>query len=180
MKTSRHAFVLTLLGLGLLRAATVPAENDINGKNVFTFYRSFERLTKKPRRVQPSIAMLCTTPTAEAKEAIKRATGPHHEALVHFYANPPGQRRQRNDPFPVGAVLIKEKVGDEEGQQAYAVGGMRKREAGFDPGNGDWEYFYATLSGAFSIGKLANCIACHSRARSTDYAFGAWLPPKRS
>jgi hypothetical protein len=163
-------------------AATSPTESEITEKNVFAFYRTFERLTKQPRRVQPSIATLCTTPTAQAIEAVKNATGLHHEALVHIYANALATeaRTTKADSFafPAGAVIIKEKLGLDDA--VIAVGGMRKRSAGFDPANGDWEYFYATRLGAFSIGKLANCTACHSRAKETDYVFRRIAIPKQA
>ena len=44
--------------------------------------------------------------------------------------------------------------------QAYAV--MVKREAGYDPGGGDWEYAYVSLASRreASHGRLAECAGC--------------------
>ncbi len=160
-----------LVGCALCALAAVPDRTAITVENAFTFYRSFERLTKVPRRVQPSVAEMCMTPSPEAIARVKAATGPHGEALVHFYANTEGAalRAKATDPFPVGAVIVKEKL-DTDGR-AHAIGGMRKRPAGFDPANGDWEYFYATRSGSFTLGKLANCAACHAQTKATDYVY---------
>jgi hypothetical protein len=64
------------------------------------------------------------------------------------------------------------------------IGGMVKRQPGYDPEHGDWEYFYVELAselpkrrpikGRSATGRLANCIDCHSYTAETDYVFGTW------
>jgi hypothetical protein len=76
---------------------------------------------------------------------------------------------QKLDAFPAGAIIVKEKLGND--RSAAAVGGMIKRDAGFDPANGDWEYFYVAKPGGFSTGHLQNCIECHARTKQTDYVY---------
>jgi len=166
--------LLAVLAIGL--RSDEPAGRIAEG-NVSTFYKSFTRVTPIARKVMPSIAMLCTTPTAAARERIRQQAGPHHEALVHFYLNAVAlQRADKKQPFAPGAIVIKEKIG--ESVPVAAVGGMRKREPGYDPENGDWEYFYSSRSGGFESGKIQSCIACHRRQKATDYVFGHWPTPK--
>jgi hypothetical protein len=164
------SLIVALLG-GAFALAAVQPPSPITAETAFTFYQKFERITKVPRLVSPAIATLCITPTPDRIAAIKEATGPHHEARVHFYANAEAAalRSKATDPFPVGAIIVKEKLGLDD--SAIALGGMRKQAPGFDPQNGDWEYFYATRRGEFTSGKLANCIACHARAKETDRVF---------
>jgi hypothetical protein len=71
---------------------------------------------------------------------------------------------------------VKEKIAGDG--SAFAVGGMIKRSKGYDDGNGDWEYFYAAKTGAFSTGRLQNCITCHRQTKTNDYVFSVWEPFK--
>lgn len=89
--------------------------------------------------------------------------------------------------YPIGGVIVKEKrVGffsdpeHEDELNSYGsdqfdgVGGMIKREPGFDPEHGDWEYFYFEDASKITRGKIQSCIECHAMARETDFVFGAW------
>ena len=67
---------------------------------------------------------------------------------------------------------MKEKLGEDGA--LTGVGGMIKRTAGFDPKNGDWEYFYSDKVEGFSIGRLQKCAGCHDLVKHTDYVFGGW------
>ena len=71
--------------------------------------------------------------------------------------------------FPAGSVIVKEKVNDNG--KVTGVGGMIKRPAGFDPTNGDWEYFYSDPQAGFTMGKIKNCAECHADAKAKDYVF---------
>lgn len=166
--------VIAMLGLGAAVAPKVPESVIVEG-NAFTFYRGFERLTKEPYHVQPSLAAMCIRPvTAEMVEALKREQGPHFEAKIFIYANTPlAARAQVTESSAVGTVIVKEKLG--AGNEVLAIGGMRKREPGYDPAHGDWEYFYGGKRGGFEIGKLDNCAACHDRAATTDRVYLARL-----
>ena len=49
---------------------------------------------------------------------------------------------------------------------------MVKREGGYDPENGDWEYLMTTATKAVRMqGNLGMCIGCHSAAYDSDYVF---------
>lgn len=83
---------------------------------------------------------------------------------------------------PVGTVSIKTADPDNDGTvDAHVV--MIKREAGYDPDHGDWEYQMRAPGGAILDdengqpiqGALELCISCHSAAAATDYLAGTSL-----
>jgi hypothetical protein len=152
--------------------------------NARTFYLQYARLTKEPHRVAlggPAGSVLCRAaiPATDRAEAEKRL-GPHFAGTVHYYANPEAARtlQQSGTEFPEGSVIVKEKLGlkakPADPDPVLEIGGMVKRAKGFDPANGDWEYFFHDQSGKLTTGKLlANCAACHNSAVA-DHVFAAW------
>jgi hypothetical protein len=146
----------------------------IDADSVFALHESLTLLTPTPHRVSARVALLCVAPTPpDALDAERERAGPHADVAVNYYVSPAGAAAMasRDGPFPVGTILLKEKLASVDGEAA-AVGGMVKRAPGFDPQNGDWEYFYAERAGDFAIGRLSNCAGCHARARKADFVFG--------
>jgi Cytochrome P460 len=190
MTTIRIPTVLCL-ATTLATAAAEPAPADrpapaVTKENVKTFHRKFERLTKEPYQVTPPGIIhtdLCAPPPMSAAEE-KRQTGPHFKALIHIYANEPANKTfaqklkpietatQGFKPFPAGAIVAKEKL--TANGSVWGIGGMIKRAPGFDPKNGDWEYYYFDAKAGFSSGRLDYCSDCHSGARKNDYVFSVW------
>jgi hypothetical protein len=156
-----------LLGLLLLGGIAQAEEPAITAQNVFAFYKSLTLLTPEPLVVSWRIAVDCMAPAPSVMAEEESRFGPHTGAFINLYVNDAAKQAMAAGAgaYPLGAVIVKEKVGQD------AVGGMVKRPPGFDPANGDWEYFYASRGGAFSTGRLANCIACHAQAKSADYVF---------
>jgi hypothetical protein len=84
--------------------------------------------------------------------------------------------------FPAGAVVVKHKTihgyfdkgGMHFPKPDLGVGGMIKRPAGYDPGHGDWEYFYFEAANKIESGPIASCVQCHESAKNKDYVFGTW------
>jgi len=99
--------------------------------------------------------------------------GPHSHGFVHLYASPEAAQAiaARSDRFPVGSVIVKEKIGEKN--VVTDVGGMIKRAPGYDTANGDWEFFFHTPGGEFTSGKMANCIDCHNNSPH-DHVFSVW------
>jgi hypothetical protein len=79
--------------------------------------------------------------------------------------------RTRTGVFPEGATVLKEKFSDAAGTKTELFTGMVKREAGYNPECGDWEFF--TLPGDASKisagGKIQNCMECHVEYKNQDY-----------
>ncbi len=69
---------------------------------------------------------------------------------------------------------MKEKLGGKGQDAVIEIGGMIKRAKGFDPANGDWEYFFHDSDGKLSTGKaLSRCADCHNAAVN-DHVYAAW------
>jgi Cytochrome P460 len=78
------------------------------------------------------------------------------------------------------SVIVKEKKqeGSEDPILLYTL--MIKREPGYNPAAGDWEYAVASGKDAQieATGKLENCQACHLEKRDQDFVFRAYLKSK--
>jgi hypothetical protein len=143
-------------------------------------YAGWPQLTLKPIPVARRSWALCSGPDQD--DPTMKKLGPHAAPAIRIYANPVAHahlRDSRPGALPVGSILVKEKL-DLTGinnpiaeDQVFAYAAMIKREAGYDLGNGDWEYLYdATRTGGkVERGKLTSCIECHRQAEATDYLF---------
>jgi hypothetical protein len=160
-----------LIATFLVSDAALASEFSVTEQSVFSLYKSLELLTPAPIPVSPDIAIRCTTPSAAALAADERRAGPHSNAYVNLYVNAIAKQAIADEAarFPVGAVIVKEKL--QNGTAVAVIGGMVKRPQGFDPANGDWEYFYAALTGGFASGRLESCISCHSQPAARDHVF---------
>ena len=78
---------------------------------------------------------------------------------------------KKNPKFPVGTVIVKEKLTTAESKDVELLTVMIKREKGYNSEVGDWEFL--TFNGAgtetTARGKLENCQTCHLVEKSTDY-----------
>jgi hypothetical protein len=166
--------LFSIIAAASLLAGDGTADIPITAETVQTFYKSFPRLTKEPRSVPSFTAVLCISPVPALIKKEMAAADPHVDARVHLYVNPPAQDviARHLKVFPAGAIVIKEKLADDG--SVCGVGGMVKRTKGFDPGNGDWEYFYSDKTAGFSTGRLQSCAACHRSAQASDYVFSVW------
>lgn len=168
------ALPILLLLPALSLGTSASRDTEIDAKSVFALRDSLTLLNPAPHFVSPELAELCIAPPPAAFVAreVGRA-GPHANQAVNFYVSPDGLAAMSSldQHFPPGTVLIKEKLSPSL-ETATAVGGMVKRPQGFDPENGNWEYFYASKDGTFEIGRISNCVDCHARARANDHVFG--------
>ncbi len=170
MKATRHLSIF--LSTALILSAAEPLV--ITKDSAATFYREFKRLTKEPRHVAPLTAGLCSPPSQAVLDREKAIVGPHAQTWIHIYANPTAADSiaAKGAKFPVGAVIVKEKLGDDR-QSVTGIGGMVKRAKGYDSANGDWEFFFYTPGGEFTTGKFANCVDCHNGGKR-DHVFSVW------
>lgn len=152
-------------------------------------YEELTLITKEPVLVDPQLAQLCVGISQQAVDDARKRNGPHAHTSVKIYMNEIAAEafRDRSTAYPVGSVIVKEKLGleydlfDTDGERerktaktASGVGGMVKRPAGYDPKHGDWEYFYFEDPTKIEHGKIASCVECHRGASATDYVFGGW------
>ena len=156
-------FLLVLIGaLALVSCAT----SDGNATSVDTL-SGYESWVK----VNPE------TITGDATGTLGRNVHQGSTGFRDVYVNTSGAAVANGDssgPFPVGSILVKNSFKDDGGQMGDLadITVMIKREAGYDPDNGDWEYMM--LSDTMQVraqGAINNCIACHTAAAANDYAF---------
>ena len=134
---------------------------------------ALERITPQLVDMPKAIAARCSI------DAILQSN-PHAKAKFHVFANTPAAL-PLFDPwgkFPEGSLIEKEKVGTEDGKTQLFTG-MWKREKGYFPECGDWEFF--TVDGAATKiverGKLANCASCHEDFTKGDYVSKDYVKP---
>lgn len=106
--------------------------------------------------------------------------GPHYYSAILVRVNPTSFEAFKSGkaPLPVGTTVIKEKHNGMESKgppNEYAA--MVKREAGYDPAHGDWEYVYVVRGPEKKVtrGKLDSCIDCHANKAEQDYVFRTYL-----
>ncbi len=92
------------------------------------------------------------------------------------------------DLFVPGTILLKEHYKNENGQPGApeTITLMIKREKGYDPNAGDWEYSQFDTTGKMlmegrsrRINIFQNCTECHANIKERDYIFttySSWLP----
>lgn len=158
-----------------------PANQDI--AEIATSYADLTLMTPEPVFVNPELAMLCVGATKEMVDHARIDKGPHANCSVKIFMNGLASTAfNYKTTYPVGAVIVKEKnmLGyqsktDTEWQgTGNGVGGMIKREKGYDESNGDWEYFYFETPSSIESGRMKSCIDCHGKARTTDFVFADW------
>jgi len=75
--------------------------------------------------------------------------------------------------FPVGSVIVREKLARPEAAQPELVAVMIKRAHGFSPKGGDWEFLTTngTLTKVRERQKKGSCLNCHSSQADRDFVF---------
>jgi hypothetical protein len=140
-------------------------------------FSTWPTATEKPVQVGPTLLLVCRAPTPE-EEAHDQRHGPHARYSIVVRVSPEAIGLFREGkPLPSGAVVVKEKYADGRATgplEEYAV--MVKREAGYDPAGGDWEYAYVTSVPERKVarGRLAECAGCHASVRERDFLFRSY------
>ena len=130
-------------------------------------FAGWPAVTEKPHPVAPEVAFFCNVPDplrSDEWQGEQNFHGPHYRPAIVVRVSPEG----RDDflagrPVPVGTVVVKEKHWNEVADSPSALAVMIKREPGYDPDHGDWEYGYEHLLAVKKPrvvrGKLDSCIA---------------------
>lgn len=79
--------------------------------------------------------------------------------------------------FPVGSIIVKEKLTDANQKNVELLTVMVKHQAGFDANNGDWDYLVLNGNGQPipTKTKLESCQNCHRDKKAQDYIFRNYL-----
>jgi Cytochrome P460 len=125
-------------------------------------------------------------------------SNPHDGFAVHVYFEKAGRDMMTTGKgvYPVNSLIIKEKLRsskivppvpekpsadskpDSVKYSTELFTGMLKREVGYNPECGDWEFFIvdASAKNMLARGKIDSCIACHQGYKTTDYVTRAYMP----
>jgi hypothetical protein len=142
--------------------------------------------TDGPVDVSPHVAMACgpglNSPDARwAKMGGEKRHGPHFKHWIVVRVNPAAIEafKEGDAPLPVGTTVVKEKHTELLAKGLPPeYGAMVKREPGYDPEHGDWEYVYVVLKPEKKVtrGRLESCAECHAHAKEQDHLFRTYLP----
>ena len=143
-------------------------------------YKDWAKVNPQPVLMETRTAILCTAPTLTRGQDVNGQTNPHHRKYITVYVNEAGRKamtEQSKPQFPEGSVIVKEKLSSPSSKTPELLTVMIKRENGFNPENGDWE-FMVVDGGATKIeqGKLESCQTCHQAMPKTDFIFRSYLP----
>lgn len=153
------------------------AEHSISSTSVASplvaSYRDLLLVTRDPYIISPEVWLSCMAPNPQ-EEALLQSE--HAGFSVRLYASEEAfailqEGEGRN--FPTGSIIVKEKLLNPDETEPTALGMMIKREAGFDPNAGDWEFSYWIQDGGLIEGNevLSNCVQCHREQAIIDMVF---------
>jgi hypothetical protein len=93
-----------------------------------------------------------------------RKSALHSDPYYLFHVNSTGKEAfTAKLPLPEGTVLLKTQYKDDACTDLDRWTVMKKREAGYDPMNGDWEWQNVDPEGKVAEqGKLSYCKNCHA------------------
>ena len=138
------------------------------------------KVNDEPYRMGPPVAILCGIPTREEVES-ERKKNPHAQSYITVFVNNAGKEAmfaKEAQTFPVGSIIVKRKIANSlESSDPLLYTIMRKREAGYNPRLGDWEFLTFNGEGTETTarGKLENCQTCHRKKRDSDFVFRPYL-----
>jgi hypothetical protein len=182
------AFVTATVGALLLhglrpaagQANQPPDQAADNGecRKLIHRYKTWTKVNPKPFQIQPAAAAAC----ASALPALPPS--PHLKKYVTVYVNALGKDAmtlQKSPHFPVGSVIVKEKLAKQDSRSPELMTVMVKRDRDYNAESGDWEYMVFDGAGknVTARGKLENCGTCHREdpAKQSDYVYRDYYLP---
>ena len=154
------------------RSSPSAAEGDLAS---LAKYRQWTLVNPTPQLMEPLPAMSCALIPG------RQEPSPHLHKYISVFVNPVGREAmmtKQSPKFPVGSMIVKEKLGTADSTRPEVLTAMIKRERGYNPENGDWEFL--VLDGAASEiveqGKLTRCSGCHRPYQQSDFVTRTYLP----
>ena len=195
MRISAHRLVITaIMGMILLAGGLlsyflprsislkpVQARSPMHHDRIeIAGYRSWTKVNPQPALMHAASAFACARPTLPVPNP-PGVKNPHLDKFITVYVNDVGRKpmlEMKTPAFPKGSIIVKEKLSGLPGSEPELLTVMIKREPGFNPETGDWEYMVTDGTGATvqARGKLENCQACHVSRPKNDYIFRDYLP----
>ncbi len=139
-------------------------------------YKAWTIVNPEPVLMDQQTAALCAAVTVTQFQP-----SPHSHKYISVFVNSVGRESmltKREPVFPVGSMILKEKLSSKDSKSPELLTAMIKHEKGYYPEGGDWEYLL--LDGAATKiverGKLQQCNACHQLYKGRDFVTRTYLP----
>lgn len=173
---------LVLFLLGTVLVSTAVAKLASSGDEILALaqHRSTKmtKITSAPHKIDRNALSGCAIDAL--LQGGDNANVIQPDKFYHIYiTNPDAKILQKGrGVYPEGTVVLKEKLSDEKGKTTELFTGMVKREKGFNPDGGDWEYFVlsADAKKIMQRGKIESCMNCHDSYQETDYITRVYMP----
>ncbi len=142
-------------------------------------YENWTPLTNNPFPIEQNAYEFCGI-SKQRYEALQ-SRGLHSNYSIFVRANSTALKGLgKEGDLPTGSIFVKEKAmlnfQTKEVITMTAVTAMIKREKGYDPEGGDWEYLYYDMQNKKKTqGKLENCRNCHLKSTGQDYLYLTYL-----
>lgn len=154
-------------------AQAAPSREQLAGAELVAGYKRWTRVNPEPAHFHMRRPTDCSAPVgAEVRMMVE--DNPHLDKFIYVFVNDTGRRamfEERRPHFPVGSLIVKEKLPTRDAAEPELLTAMYKRDAGYDPEGSDWEYM--VLDGKAqevrARGKLESCRACHQAVADTDF-----------
>lgn len=135
-------------------------------------YKKWTLVNPKPVMMEKTVAAMCAAPMLNKS--------PHKDKYISVYVNNIGKSAmmdQLKPQFPVGTVIVKEKLDQEDSKTPELLTVMVKREKGFNKELDDWEFlvFDGTAAQAQNI-EAESCQRCHEAYTNTNFIVRNYLP----
>ncbi|MEO6326633.1 MAG: cytochrome P460 family protein [Thermoanaerobaculia bacterium] len=160
---------LALVVVLATQASTLPPE--------LLGYKQWAAATKEPHPIPMQLWTQCSLPTHEQESSAIQEHGPHAKRYVRVFGNGIASHEliAKGTPhFPVGSIIVKEKLLSSSERKPEAIAAMIKREAGFNKATGDWDFMFIR-DGKVAV-ETSSCAKCHESRADQDYVFRSYLP----
>jgi hypothetical protein len=166
------AGIVLVLALGVRRTAGVGDEFRFDAAKLKD-HSTWIQVNAEPYQMAPTVAAMCARPVLLDPD-------PHAKAFITVYVNKVGREAMFAEQalrYPEGSVIVKEKFNSPEDRKPLLYTIMRKREHGYNPKVGDWEFSIVGSDGRQlqQIGKLENCQGCHLGKSDSDFVFRPYV-----
>ena len=178
MKTVLRLFlflpVVAMMGCAVTSKSS-PAVSEDSDLTKLANYREWTLVNPERQLMEPASAISCGITLG------RNGSSPHLNKWVSVFVNSVGRdamMTKQRPRFPVGSMIVKEKHGSIDSTKPELLTAMIKRQPGFNPGNGDWEYLLldGDASKIVEQGKLTRCSGCHLAYKNSDYVTRTYLP----
>lgn len=140
------------------------------------------RVTEKPYLMHLDVQVRCNFSLSESGKPIPPdpfKSSIHGDRYCDVFVSEDAKEPIQNagKTYPVGSVIIKAKYPDDKRENIELFTVMRKREAGYFPNHGDWEF--SVVDGeakrVLSRGRIESCTDCHDGYQNTDFVSRVYL-----